>query len=164
MKLPPREMKRARIEIIPMIDAIFFLLVFFMIASLNEARMRAIALALPRSAAPAPNAAAASGPGQPGGNLILTMTDSGEYTLGTRRLGTDSAAVQNALTRVLKTTPPRSVVLNFTGTQSTQSLISVLDLLNRARTATGRDVPVLIATEPIDANGHALRPTERPNP
>ena len=31
MKLPHGEQKRARIEIIPMIDVIFFLLVFFMI-------------------------------------------------------------------------------------------------------------------------------------
>jgi len=140
-----------------MIDAIFFLLVFFMIASLSAARMRAIALALPSQAAPAPSNAP-SGPGQPGGSLILTLNDSGQYIIGTHPMGADTNAVQNKLTSVLKSAPPRSVVLNFTGTQSTQALIGVLDILNRARTATGRNVPVLIATEPIDQNGRALHP------
>ena len=40
MKFPPREVKRARIEIIPMIDTIFFLLVFFMITAFLWCRCR----------------------------------------------------------------------------------------------------------------------------
>ena len=53
MKFPTREMKRARIEIIPMIDTIFFLLVFFMITSLTMVRMKAMSVALPKNTPPA---------------------------------------------------------------------------------------------------------------
>jgi biopolymer transport protein ExbD len=35
MRIQRRSMKKARIEIIPMIDTIFFLLVFFMISTLS---------------------------------------------------------------------------------------------------------------------------------
>ena len=38
MRLARRTLKKARIEIIPMIDTIFFLLVFFMISTLSMSR------------------------------------------------------------------------------------------------------------------------------
>ena len=49
MKLQRAELKKARIEIIPMIDTIFFLLVFFMITSLSMVQMSAKKVALPVS-------------------------------------------------------------------------------------------------------------------
>jgi len=49
VKLQRAELKRARIEIIPMIDTIFFLLVFFMITSLSMVQMSAKKVALPIS-------------------------------------------------------------------------------------------------------------------
>lgn len=49
MKIRQRTIKRARIEIIPMIDVIFFLLVFFMITSLAMTRMNSIPVSLPKS-------------------------------------------------------------------------------------------------------------------
>ena len=52
MKLPRTEMKKARIEIIPMIDTIFFLLVFFMITSLSMVPMSAHQVNLPRARPP----------------------------------------------------------------------------------------------------------------
>ncbi|BDI31810.1 hypothetical protein CCAX7_38610 [Capsulimonas corticalis] len=152
MKIPRPPMRKARIEIIPMIDTIFFLLVFFMIASLNMTRMRAIAVALPKNSPPS---AAASG-GAGGADLILTLTERGDYYLGKQRLGSDPQALQAALTDHLRNAAPRDVVLNLGKQQTTQSLVGVMDVLNRARTATGKDVPVLIATEPVDQEGHAL--------
>ena len=147
-------MRKARIEIIPMIDTIFFLLVFFMIASLNMTRMRAIAVALPKNS---PASASATNPGSvSGGDLILTLTEGGDYYLGKTRLGADPQALQAALADRLQKSTPRDVVLNLGKQQSTQSLVGVMDVLNRARTATGKDVPVLIATEPVDQDGRAL--------
>ena len=49
MVLPVRKTKKARIEIIPMIDVVFFLLVFFMMASLAMS-----VSAMPTSSASAP--------------------------------------------------------------------------------------------------------------
>ena len=44
-----RARKKARIEIIPMIDVIFFLLVFFMISSLALTRLNSLPVALPKT-------------------------------------------------------------------------------------------------------------------
>lgn len=53
MKLRRRPVKKARIEIIPMIDVIFFLLVFFMVSSLAMTRVNSIHVALPKTASTA---------------------------------------------------------------------------------------------------------------
>jgi biopolymer transport protein ExbD len=45
-----REIKKTKIEIIPMIDTMFFLLVFFILASLNIIDLRGINIELPPSA------------------------------------------------------------------------------------------------------------------
>lgn len=49
MRLPRPELRRARIEIVPMIDTIFFLLVFFMITSLSMVALRGKKVVLPQS-------------------------------------------------------------------------------------------------------------------
>ncbi|MCW3100571.1 MAG: Biopolymer transport protein ExbD/TolR [Chthonomonadaceae bacterium] len=53
-----RELKRTKIEIIPMIDTMFFLLVFFMLSSLALTRLNGLPVNLPR-ASTAPKQAAA---------------------------------------------------------------------------------------------------------
>ncbi|MGD0657753.1 MAG: biopolymer transporter ExbD [Syntrophorhabdales bacterium] len=50
MRLPRTVRKKARIEIIPMIDTMFFLLVFFMVATLTMTMQRGIAVNLPHAA------------------------------------------------------------------------------------------------------------------
>jgi biopolymer transport protein ExbD len=61
MRIQRRTPKKARIEIIPMIDTIFFLLVFFMISTLSMAQYRGMPVNLPKAAserqAPAESAA-----------------------------------------------------------------------------------------------------------
>jgi len=47
--------KRARIEIIPLIDVMFFLLASFMMVSLSQTHMKGIRVGLPSTAAPPPN-------------------------------------------------------------------------------------------------------------
>jgi biopolymer transport protein ExbD len=50
MKVRRHQRKRARIEIIPMIDTMFFLLVFFMVATLTMTMQRGIPVNLPHAA------------------------------------------------------------------------------------------------------------------
>lgn len=51
-----RELKRTKIEVIPMIDTMFFLLVFFMLSSLALTRLNGLPVNLPRaSTAPKQN-------------------------------------------------------------------------------------------------------------
>jgi len=55
MNIPsPRAQKRARIEIIPLIDVIFFLLATFMIVSLSMVKNKGIPVNLPAAATSAP--------------------------------------------------------------------------------------------------------------
>lgn len=51
MQIRQRPVKRARIEIIPMIDVIFFLLVFFMVSSLAMTKINSMPVALPKTSA-----------------------------------------------------------------------------------------------------------------
>jgi len=50
VRLPRTSRKKARIEIIPMIDTMFFLLVFFMVATLSMTMERGIPVNLPHAA------------------------------------------------------------------------------------------------------------------
>ena len=65
MRLQKRSSKKARIEIIPMIDTIFFLLVFFMISTLSMARFTGVQVNLPK---------AASGRQNPAESATVTLT------------------------------------------------------------------------------------------
>lgn len=59
-----RELKRTKIEIIPMIDTMFFLLVFFMLSSLALTRLNGLPVNLPR---------ASTSPKQPVTDLTITV-------------------------------------------------------------------------------------------
>ena len=68
MQIRQRPIKRARIEIIPMIDVIFFLLVFFMVSSLAMTKINSMPVALPKTS---------SSPEAIKQNVILTVKKDG---------------------------------------------------------------------------------------
>jgi len=59
-----RELKRTKIEVIPMIDTMFFLLVFFMLSSLALTRLNGLPVNLPR---------ASTAQKQPAADLTVTI-------------------------------------------------------------------------------------------
>ena len=67
-----REMKRTKIEIIPMIDTMFFLLVFFILASLNVIDVKGNQVNLPDSKNQDPQASA---------QLTITVKQNGEVSI-----------------------------------------------------------------------------------
>jgi biopolymer transport protein ExbD len=154
MKFPTREMKRARIEIIPMIDTIFFLLVFFMITSLTMVRMKAMTVALPRNTPPAANVSTGAASADRQHLVILTVSDAGGYYLGTRRVAPETLGP--ALQARASSDPHAVVVLNVAKSQTAQTLIKIMDAVNRVHTPDGQPVTALMATEPVDQTGHAL--------
>ena len=158
MKFPHRQMKRARIEIIPMIDTIFFLLVFFMITSLSMVKMKAMSVALPKST-PA-NAAAASATDK-AHLVILTVSDAGGYYVGVRPIQPETLSAE--LQARAASDPHAIVVLNVAKSQTAQTLIKLMDVVNRVRTPDGQPVTALLATEPVDKNGRALVVPPFPN-
>ena len=84
MKLrPSHKRRRGRIEIIPMIDVMFFLLATFMLASLAMQNLHSLRVDLPRGSA-APLTAAKS--------VTLTITGSGDLLLNTVPVTLDTLA------------------------------------------------------------------------
>src|SRR3990172_8682092 len=80
MRLQRRSLKKARIEIIPMIDTIFFLLVFFMIATLSMSEYRGLPVNLPKTA---------SGQQPPTEGVTVTLTKDGRVLLNKQEIKRD---------------------------------------------------------------------------
>ncbi|MBI2843747.1 MAG: biopolymer transporter ExbD [Armatimonadetes bacterium] len=132
MRLKRFQHKKARIEIIPMIDTIFFLLVFFMIASLAMTTMKGMPVNLPKST---------SAQERPMVKVVLTMTESGRYYIDKNPLGFDE--IYPELKSRLKDNPKLVVVINCDKKQSWARGIELADEAKRA----GAEL-LTIATEP----------------
>lgn len=85
MKVRQRTVKRARIEIIPMIDVIFFLLVFFMVSSLAMTKINSMPVSLPKTS---------STPEAIKQNVILTIRKTGEVFLNKTPVTLDTLGKQ----------------------------------------------------------------------
>lgn len=156
MRIQRPPTKKARIEIIPMIDAIFFLLVFFMFSSLSMVKMKGVNVALPTEsrqggtrAMTAPNSRSSLPT-----KTIVTVTEKGEYFLNRHRV--NGTALGKSLQADISAHPGAVVVVNVAKSQSAQSLINVMDSVNRVATPSGAPLQVMIATEPVDLDGNAL--------
>ena len=151
MKIKTPPLRRARIEIIPMIDTIFFLLVFFMIASLSMVKMKAIGLNVPRAAT---TGASGGGRGAAPQPVVLTVTDGGAYMVNRQNTGSDGLV--GALSSALKNDNQGVIVVNIAKAQSAQVLINVLDKINTVKLAGHPNIKTLVATEQVDASGRPL--------
>lgn len=132
MRIRQPEIKRARIEIIPMIDTIFFLLVFFMIASLAMTTMTGIKVALPKASTGEKTAQA---------RVILTMTANGRIYLKKQPIQLSEVAV--ALRREVEANPKVQVIINADKSLRYGKVIGLIDEAKRANPAV-----LSIATEP----------------
>jgi biopolymer transport protein ExbD len=118
---PSRPRRAPRIESIPMIDVMMFLLVFFVLISLNSLPSRGMKVALPYAA----DAAHLDVPKR----ITLTLTAEGEvYLDGTRISLNDLSNQLQLLERANKLT----VIIAGDQSAKLQPLVSVLDALKRA--------------------------------
>jgi biopolymer transport protein ExbD len=143
MRLKQPELKRARIEIIPMIDTIFFLLVFFMITWLSMVKMNGLTLSVPRI-----NHSNAAPPA----SVVLSVSPSGGYFVGS-----DKSTVTDWETRLrakLIAQPQSIVVLNVAPNQRTQTLIGMMDRVNRVIQGAHSTAQVLVVTPRVAAPAH----------
>ena len=101
MKIRQRPFKRARIEIIPMIDVIFFLLVFFMVSSLAMTKINSMPVALPKTS---------SNPEAIKQDVILTIKADGSIFLNKTPATLDS--LPNQLAYEMHDNPQEVVVVN----------------------------------------------------
>ena len=101
MRIQRRTLKKARIEIIPMIDTIFFLLVFFMISTLSMAQYRGMPVNLPK---------AASGHQAPAESAAITIDKERRIFLNKKEV--DRAALGDLLRQQLEQNADLLVVIN----------------------------------------------------
>ena len=142
MRMQQPQLRKARIEIIPMIDTIFFLLVFFMVTWLTMVKMNGLSMILPRHA---------SGTAKPPFSVTLSLSPSGSYYLDSRP--TQAAVWEARLRAKLESHPNAVVVVNVAAAQKTQTLISLLDSVNQVITDSHSRAQVLVATPRVVPSG-----------
>jgi biopolymer transport protein ExbD len=132
VKLRAYQPKKARIEIIPMIDTIFFLLVFFMIASLAMTTQKGMPVNLPKASAATE---------RPVVKVVVTLSSSGSYYIDKTPI--DFPGIRTTLAHRLKDNPGAVVVINCDKSQSWEKGIQLADEAKRAGARF-----LTIATEP----------------
>jgi biopolymer transport protein ExbD len=146
VRLRRPEPKKARIEIIPMIDTIFFLLVFFMIASLSMTKMTGMPVQLPT---PRQGSSSATSHPAPVAKVMVTVTAAGQYYIDKECV--EFEGLYGEMRRRLRRNPKLVVILNCDKTQKVDKLIQVMDEVKRANAEN-----VLIATEPKTQDGGGM--------
>jgi biopolymer transport protein ExbD len=101
MQIRQRPIKRVRIEIIPMIDVIFFLLVFFMVTSLAMTRINSIKVELPKTSGAPENIRQ---------NIILTIKKDGSMLVNKTPVTADTLG--SRLVYEMQTDPQGVVIVN----------------------------------------------------
>jgi biopolymer transport protein ExbD len=121
MRLPRRGPEKARIEIIPMIDIIFFLLVFFMLSTLSMTINRGLPVNLPR---------AASSQKDLRENVNITVTKDGDVFLNK-----ESLALQDITTKVqaaLQKDPELLAIITADDQAFHGTIVEVMDTIRLA--------------------------------
>lgn len=124
MRIQRRSLKKARIEIIPMIDTIFFLLVFFMISTLSMAQYRGMPVNLPK---------AASGQQSPAESAAVTIDNQARLFLNKQAV--DKAALGNLLRQELAKNADLLVVINADDGVEHGHVVEVMDIARSANVA-----------------------------
>ena len=124
MRIQRRTIKKARIEIIPMIDTIFFLLVFFMISTLSMTQFKGMPVNLPKAAA---------GQQAPAESAALTIDKEGRLFLNQHAV--DKAALGDALKQQLAENAEMLVVINADDGVSHGQVVEVMDIARAANVA-----------------------------
>ncbi len=124
MRIQRRNIKKARIEIIPMIDTIFFLLVFFMISTLSMTQFKGMPVNLPK---------AASGQQAPAESAAVTIDKNGRLFLNQQAI--DKAALGEALRQQLAKNADMLVVINADDGVAHGQVVEVMDIARAANVA-----------------------------
>jgi biopolymer transport protein ExbD len=121
MRVPRRVPEKARIEIIPMIDVIFFLLVFFMISTLSMTINRGLPVNLPT---------AATAQKEMRENVNLTVLQDGKMFLDKQPITLRDMGQR--VKAALASDPQRTVVINADGQVLHSTVVDILDELRLA--------------------------------
>ena len=121
MKVPRHEARKPRIEIIPMIDTVFFLLVFFMIASLSMTAYNGMPVNLPQ---------AATGVQAASESASVTVDRTGQTFLD--REAVPLSGLGQRVRSLVSERPSLAFVINADGEVAHHHVVDVLDALREA--------------------------------
>lgn len=124
MRIQRRSSKKARIEIIPMIDTIFFLLVFFMISTLSMSQFKGMPVNLPK---------AASGQQAPAESAAVSIDKAGQLFLN--RQAIDKSALGESLRQRLAKNPQLLVIINADNGVEHGHVVEIMDMARSANVA-----------------------------
>jgi len=122
MRLPRKTRKKVRIEIIPMIDTMFFLLVFFMVATLTMTMQRGLQVNLPH---------AATAKDEIKQVITLTLTKEGKLYFDKDELDSP-AQIQSRFASMGKGNAEVSVVINADRAVEHGRVIEVMDAVRKS--------------------------------
>ncbi|MBV9469399.1 MAG: biopolymer transporter ExbD [Abitibacteriaceae bacterium] len=145
MRVPRTEMKKARIEIIPMIDAIFFLLVFFMMTSLSMVRLSSHKVNLPESCT------AGTKPEEKS-KLVVSISKDNKVYVDENQV--KEAELLPMVAERVKANPAITVIINCDKQQHLAEFVRVFDIVKQANAGT-----VMIATTPKDIGSPVAEPS-----
>jgi len=132
MRLPRQGYKRARLEIIPMIDTIFFLLVFFMVASLSMTLETGMRVNLPKAEAAERESLT---------KVTISLSHDGSVYLDRER--TTLEALDSTLARRVRENPRVVAVINADERVEHGRVVAAMDAAKKAGAAR-----MAIATRP----------------
>jgi biopolymer transport protein ExbD len=124
MRVPRQEHSKARIEIIPMIDVIFFLLVFFMVSTLSMTINRGLPVNLPTAATSQKDVQE---------NLNLTLIQEGQMFLNKEPIALQDLG--NRVRAALQGKPELMVIMNADADVRHHAVVEVMDELRLAGVA-----------------------------
>ncbi|TCL70697.1 biopolymer transport protein ExbD [Hydrogenispora ethanolica] len=122
MKLPRSAPRKARIEIIPMIDTMFFLLVFFMLASLSMTHQYSVPVNLPK---------AAGVPDKVPEVVTVTITQDGKLFYNKEAIASPGEAVLRLLERK-KSAASLAVIINADRGVRHGRVVELLDAIQQS--------------------------------
>ncbi len=134
MKFYKSPIKKARIEIIPMIDTIFFLLVYFMFQTLVMIKMQAMSVSIPK---PSPPSTA-----KPPPKCIVKVDSAANYYVDGKLV--DVTGITDAVQSDIDKNQDTLVIISVDPTQKVQPLINCMDAVNYAHKPDGSPVNTII--------------------
>ena len=124
MRVPRKEPEKARIEVIPMIDIIFFLLVFFMISTLSMTQFKGMPVNLPK---------AASGQQAPAESAAITINE--EHQIFLDKQPVEKTSLADRLGGLIAKNPELLVVINADDGVEHGHVVEVMDIARSANVA-----------------------------
>lgn len=123
IKAKPQEADGLSIEMTPMIDMVFLLLIFFLVATTFHQTEREMKIALPFAASAAPISSMLQ-------EMVVNVDENGAILLGGRQL--TAAALEQRVVQAVAANPEQKVTVRGDRVTAYANIVTVLDICKRA--------------------------------